>query len=29
MKYMMLICSDNSVVLSPQERAEIPAATEA
>ena len=29
MKYMMLICSDDSVVLSPQERAEIPAATEA
>jgi hypothetical protein len=29
MKYMMLICSDDSVVLSPQERAEMPAATEA
>ncbi|HKR70641.1 MAG TPA: YciI family protein [Streptosporangiaceae bacterium] len=29
MKYMMLICSDDSVVLSPKERAEIPAATEA
>ena len=29
MKYMMLICSDDSVVLSQQERAEIPAATEA
>jgi hypothetical protein len=29
MKYMMLICSDDSVVLSPQERAEMPTATEA
>ena len=29
MKYMMLICADDTVVLSPEERAEIPAATEA
>jgi hypothetical protein len=29
MKYMMLICADDTVVLSPEERAEMPAATEA
>jgi hypothetical protein len=29
MKYLMLICTDSSVVVSPQERAEMPAATEA
>ena len=29
MKYMMLICTDDSVVLSSQERAEMPAATQA
>jgi hypothetical protein len=29
MKYLMLICSDDSVVLSPAEVADIPAATEA
>ena len=29
MKYMLLICSDGSVELSPQELAEMPAATEA
>ena len=29
MKYMMLICVDDTVVLSAQERAEMPAATEA
>lgn len=29
MRYMMLVCVDDSVVLSPQEQAEIPAATEA
>ena len=29
MKYMMLVCVDESVVLSPAERAEMPAATEA
>ena len=29
MKYMMLICADDTVVLSPEERAEMPAATDA
>ncbi len=29
MKYMLLICTDGSAELSPQERAEMPAATEA
>jgi hypothetical protein len=29
MKYMMLICVDDTVVLSPRERSEMPAATEA